>query len=140
MRVDTCLVCEAASVHDGLLNVLGGGITQVNCGEFPAELGVSLALRIMVHPTEVAHPHQLEIVLQSEDGEQVTKVDVQLRTDPDVDLPDIPAGEEPEILMAWNFPGHPRLPREGRYSFELLIDGVHQASMPLKAVLIGGEQ
>lgn len=137
MRVDTCLLCEAVTVHDGLLNILGGGVTLVSHHEYPAELGVSLALRIMLHPTELAHPHKLEILLQDDDGEQVTKVDLGLAAgDPSA----IPVGEEGEMLLGWGFPTRPLLPHPGRYSFELLIDGVHQLSIPLKANEIGGEQ
>ena len=91
----------------------------------------------MVHPTELAHSHQLEIVLQDADGGQITKVDAQVQAG---DPGELPAGEEGEMLIPWNFPGRPQLPRAGRYSVELLIDGVHQASVPLKAIEIGGEQ
>ena len=51
MRVDTCLLCEAASVHEGLLNILGGGVTVVTRPEYPSELGLSLAIRVMLHPS-----------------------------------------------------------------------------------------
>jgi hypothetical protein len=136
MRVNTALLCEAVTVRDGLINILGGGITEVQHSEFPAELGVALALRIMVHPTEVAHPHQLEIVLQGDDGEQVTKVDVGIEAG---DASGIPPGEEGEMLIAWTFPARPKLPGPGRYSFEVLIDGAHQASLPLRVAEIGGE-
>jgi hypothetical protein len=135
MRVDTCLLCEAVTVHDGLLNILGGGVTVVQNAAYPAELGLALALRIMVHPTELAHPHKLEIVLQDDDGAQVTKVDMGMEAG---DTSAVPVGEEGEVLVPWNFPGRPALPHAGRYSFELLIDGVHQLSVPLKADETGG--
>jgi hypothetical protein len=138
MRVDTCLLCEAATVHDGLINILGGGVTLAQRSEFPSELGLSLALRIMLHPTEMAHPHNIEIILQTEDGAQVTRVEMTVQPAPEGT--EIPAGEEGEMLVPWSFPGRPVLPAPGRYSFELLIDGVHQASVPLKAEQIGGEQ
>jgi hypothetical protein len=130
MEIDTALLCEAATVRDGLFFILGGAITEVVNAEYPAELGLTLALRILVHPTEMEHPHRLEIVLQDEDGEQITTVngDIQLGG---ADL--VPAGELGEILIPWSFPGKPLLPAIGRYSFELLIDGLHQRSIPLRA-------
>jgi hypothetical protein len=137
MRVDTCLLCDAVTVREGLLNILSGGITEVRHQEYPAELGVSLALRVMVHPTEIAHSHQVEIILQDADGDRVTRVEI--GTEPGEEN-SVPPGDEGEMLLAWTFPAQPKLPHPGRYSFELLIDGVHQASVPLTASLVGGEQ
>jgi hypothetical protein len=134
MRVDTALLCDAATVREGLLHILGGGITHIVRPEYPAELGVTLALRIMVHPTEVDHPHQLQIILQGEDGQQVTEVRAQVQAEPPPD--GLEAGDEGELLIPWNFPGRPKLPAPGRYSMELLIDGVHQRSVPFKAIQV----
>jgi hypothetical protein len=104
-----------------------------SCGpEYPAELGVTLALRIMVHPTEAEHPHQLQIVLQGEDGQKITEVHAQVQTEPPPE--GVEPGDEGELLIPWNFPGRPKLPAPGRYSMELLIDGVHQRTVPFKAV------
>lgn len=132
MRVDTALLCDAATVREGLLHILGGGISQVVRPEYPAELGLTLALRIMVHPTEAEHRHKLQIILQGEDGQKVTEVQAEVQAE----LPPegIEAGEEGELLIPWNFPGRPKLPAPGRYSMELLIDGVHQRSVPFKAI------
>jgi hypothetical protein len=130
VRLDTALLCDAATVREGLLHILGGGITQIIREEYPAELGVVLALRIMVHPTEMEGSHQLRIVVQGEDGEKVTEV----RADVQVANPElVPPGEEGELLIPWNFPARPKLPTTGRYSMEILIDGVHQGSVPFRA-------
>lgn len=134
MRVDTALLCDAATVREGLLHILGGGITEIVRSEYPAELGLTLALRIMVHQTEVEHPHQLQIIVQGEDGQKVTEVHAQVEAEPPPD--GIEPGEEGELLIPWNFPGRPKLPAPGRYSMELLIDGVHQRSIPFKATQI----
>ena len=132
MRVDTALLCDAATVREGLLHILGGGITNIARTEYPAELGVTLALRIMVHPTEAEHPHQLRIIVQGEDGENVTEVQAQIQAEPPPE--GIEPGDEGELVIPWNFPGRPKLPTPGRYSMELLIDGVHQRTIPFKAI------
>jgi hypothetical protein len=132
MRVDTALLCEAASARDGLLYVLGGGIVGTQYPEFPSELGMTLALRIMLHPTELTRPHQLEILLQDDDGALVTKVNV------GIGIPEgtnVPPGDEAPLVLPWSFPGRPQLPKAGRYSFEILIDGVHQLAVPFTAAL-----
>ena len=120
MRVDTALLCESATTKDGLLYVLGGGIAQVQHTEFPAEIGMTLALRIMLHPTELTRPHDLEILLQDEDGKLVTKVNI------GVGIPEnmvVPPGEEAPLVFPWIFPGNQNCHTQGRYSLEILIDG-----------------
>ena len=136
MRVDTALLCESATTKDGLLYVLGGGIVQTQHAEFPAEIGMTLALRIMLHPTELTRPHGLEILLQDEDGQLVTKVDVGIGITENVV---VPPGEEAPLVLPWSFPGRPKLPHPGRYSFEILIDGVHQLAVPFTAIQQPGE-
>lgn len=134
MRVDTALLCDAATVRDGLLHILGGGISQVERAEFPAELGVTLALRIMVHQTEAEDVHEVRIIVQGQDGEQVTEVRAQAQLGPPPE--GLEASDEGAILLPWDFPGRPKLPHPGRYSMEVLIDGHHEASVPFKAVLV----
>jgi len=104
-------------------------------------MGLTLAMRVLVHPTEMAHPHKLEVLLQDEDGQQITKVDIGVGIS---DQSVVPPGDEASLAIPWNFPGQPVLPHAGRYSFEILIDGVHQVSVPLRATVVdtqqGGEQ
>jgi hypothetical protein len=131
MKIDTALLCDAATERDGLLFVLGGGITVVTRDTYPAPLGLTLALRILIHPTEVNSDHKIEMLLQDEDGALVTKVDVSFDAPPAP--PQFPPGEEPAIVLPWSFPGNPILPHQGRYSIEVLIDGVHQRSIGFTA-------
>jgi Family of unknown function (DUF6941) len=134
MQIDTALLCDAATVRDGLLNVLGGGITQASRAEFPAPLDLELALRIVMHPTEIKHPHKIEILLQDEDGKQVTRANINLQPSEEAAQVIVPPGDEVPIPIHWDFPARPAIPHPGRYSFEVLIDGNHKISLPLVAV------
>jgi hypothetical protein len=126
-------------VREGLLHILGGGITEASRPEYPAPLGMALAMRIMMHPTELGGPHRVDVILNDEDGQRVTNFNVDIGV-PELPPEGIPAGVEPEIMFAWDFPGRPQLPHPGKYSFEVLIDNQHQLSVPFSAVLQGGEQ
>jgi hypothetical protein len=137
MKIDTCLLCDAASVREGLLFVMGGGVSQTMRPDYPSSLDVSLAMRIFVHPTEANEPHKIVGILNDEDGHEVTKFEVQTAA---IDTSGIPAGIEPEIMFAWDFPARPDIPHPGKYSFEILIDGNHQRSVPFTAVQTGDEQ
>ncbi len=132
MRVDTALLCEAATTREGLLYVLGGGVTRTQRPEFPSPLGVTLALRILMHPTEIDNAHQLQIRLLDADGAEVVRVEMGFGV-ADPEQTQIEAGEEVPIVIPWDFPGRPQLPHPGRYSMEILIDGVHQTSVSFTA-------
>src|SRR5271170_3018851 len=131
MRVDTALLCDAVTVREGLLHILGGGITHGTRDEFPAPLGVQLALRVLLHPTEIERPHGVEILLQDADGAQVTKAQIAIQLPPDMP---VPPGQEASLPIAWTFPAQPPLPHPGQYSFEVLVAGVHQVSVPFTVV------
>jgi hypothetical protein len=131
LRIDCALLCDAVTVRDGLLHILGGGITTTGHPAYPAPLGMMLALRILIHPTEVDRPHQLQIQLQDADGQRIASIDAQFGvSDPSLLAP----GEEASVPLPIGLPPQVGLPAVGRYSFEILIDGTHQASVPFSAV------
>lgn len=132
MRIDCALLCDAATVREGLLHILGGGVTRAGRPEWPAPLGLTLALRILVHPTETDRQHVLDVRLQGEDGQPVAAIQVQfgMNTAPDGDLQ---PGEHASLPLPIPLGEQVALPEAGRYSFELLIDGIHQASVPFIA-------
>jgi hypothetical protein len=130
MRIDTALLCDSVTVREGLLHILGGGITRLNRESFPAPLGVALALRVMVHPTEANRTHQLTVYLIDADGEQLAEVRIEFGlNDPSV----LDVGEEASLALPIQL-YNVAVPRQGFYSFELLIDDIHQRAVPFKAV------
>jgi hypothetical protein len=134
MRIDCALLCDSVTIREGLLHILGGGITRANRENFPAPLNLALALRIMVHPTEADHTHELAVLLLAEDGERIAQLGIQFGiNDPSVLEP----AEEASLPLALSLHTVP-LPREGPYSFELLIDGIHQGTVPFRAVKLEG--
>lgn len=130
MRIDCALLCDAATVREGLLHVLGGGVTRVTRPEFPSPLGLTLALRILIHPTEADRQHTLDVRLQGADGQPVVQVNVEFGLNEPGDLQ---PGEEASLPIPLALPPEVRLPGPGTYSFELLIDGIHQQSVPFVA-------
>lgn len=127
MRVDCALLCDSVTVREGLLHILGGGIARVNRpGPWPTALGADLALRIMVHPTEVDSPHQATLLLQGEDGQSIAQIQIGFQVG---DADKLRPGEEASVV-APIASGQVPIPAPGAYSFEILIDGTHQTSVP----------
>lgn len=130
MRVDTALLCDAVTVREGLLHVLGGGITRIHRPMYPAPLAASMAVRILIHPTEAAAPHELGVLLVDEDGGQLGEVTLKFQAS--AEGSDLQPGEELALPIPLALQGLP-LPKKGMYRFELLIDGIHQLSVPFIA-------
>ena len=131
MRVDCALLCDAVTVRDGLLHVLGGGVTQIMRPAYPAPLGVALALRIMIHPTETAAQHRCQVLLQNSDGAQLANADVTFAVE---GAGDTVPGEEHSLALPLPLQ-NVGIPEPGEYSIEILIHGIHQVSVPFAARL-----
>jgi hypothetical protein len=130
MRIDCALLCDSVTVREGLLHILGGGITRINRDSFPGPLGAALALRIMVHPTETDRTHELRVMLLAEDGGRIAEIGIQFGVnDPTILEPTEEASLALPIQMH-----QVMVPRPGPYNFELLIDGIHQVTVPFRAV------
>ncbi|MEX2268360.1 MAG: hypothetical protein WEA75_06725 [Acidimicrobiia bacterium] len=128
-------MCDAVTVREGLLHILGGGITRMSRPEYPAQLGVALALRVMVHPTEANAPHVVEAILLAQDGDEIgrARIDFELSENATEGLT---PGEELSVMLPIPLQQFP-IPSADAYSFELLIDGIHQTSVPFTAA-VGG--
>lgn len=131
MRIDTALLCDAVTVREDLLHILGGGITRINRTQFPAPLAAALALRVLLHRTEVGRLHTMEVILAGEDGQMIAKVDAQFQVPPDV-LSKLKANEEVTVNLPLGLHGV-LVPQVGAYAFDILIDGTHAASVPFHA-------
>ncbi|MDU0325287.1 hypothetical protein RWH43_00825 [Microbacterium sp. KSW2-21] len=53
-------------MHDNLLNILGGGITQIAASSYPAPFGSTLALMFYVDPIDVGKAYALEVTCHHE--------------------------------------------------------------------------
>ena len=71
IRISAALLCDAANVREGLINVISGGITRLWREELPAPMGVALALVLDIAPEECGLPHELGAVIVGPDGERL---------------------------------------------------------------------
>lgn len=119
------LLCDAASVRDGLLFVLGAGVTRVWRESYPAPLGLQLAMLVTLQPSESHDEHRLRIILQDQDGKPVAKMDGGFGAKAG---PDSRPGEALAFPIVVGLEGLP-IPSHGVYSIEVLID--HQLARSL---------
>lgn len=128
MQLSSALLCDFAQVRDGLLFVSSGGVTRLYRSDFPAPMGVCLALVMEAHPTEATRPHELQVIIQGQDGERVAELTAgfQLSADSTAALE---TGENVQLPQALDL--RPvGLTSSGPHTIEILIDGVHARTMP----------
>lgn len=126
MEVDLALLADAATIDgSGKLNILGI-FDRLGTSAFPTRHPrLSLVLRFSAGIHEVGK-HEVEIVLKAPDGKEVVRIDGEMS---------LTAGRRgvadgvlvPHILnmdgLVFSAPG--------RYSFDVIVDGTHQVSIPL---------
>lgn len=127
-RIDFAFLADAAEAEAGRkFYVLGGGIDSINARTFPAvHPHMSLVMRVLVHPMETEQDHALQIRLIDSDGGELARIDGNLsaRGAPQT-------GRDIALNMVINMV-NTRFERPGDYSLEVLIDGAHQRSVPLR--------
>ena len=124
----TLLLCEAAQVADGKLNVLGAGWIEIGTG--PATMAV--AILIQLSAAEAAGAHHFELFLTEADHQPVFvdtptgSMPVEVRGDVNVALPE---DFDRTLLLPWpiavNVPGL-ALDAGKSYQWNLVVDGESQ--------------
>lgn len=126
--LDFAFLADAAEANPGRkFYVLGGGIDAIGAPSFPVvHPNMSLVLRLLVSSTEVDMDHRLEIRLIDADGGELARVDGNFnargRPDP---------GREIALPLVMNLV-NTRFQAAGDYSVEILVDGEHAKSLPLR--------
>ncbi len=123
-------LCDAATVREGLLHILGAGITRINRPVYPAPLGAAVAMMLLLGPTESDRDHTLDVSVQSSDGAELAKIEGGFRGDrpPDVESDETVA--VPVVLGLHNV----EVPGPGSYRIEIVIDGQRMSALAFVAV------
>jgi hypothetical protein len=129
VNVAAAFLCDFAEVRERLLFALGGGITRLWRDSFPASMDASLALLLELHQMELATQHQLEVVVQGEDGQRMGEVKGAFQ----MGAPEIEVGENLLVPIALDL-RPARLPAPGSYTVEIVIDGTHQRTIQFRAM------
>lgn len=132
MKLDWAILSNSAEVQGGLTYVLGGGWDTAWRPAFPTLFFGALTLRVMMHQTEVAEAHRLELRFWDADGKEFAPT-VTLALGPGQVPEGHPAGWEIPALLAIGLHGL-SIEHEGHYSLEILIDGDHMKSVPFRFV------
>lgn len=110
MEIRVATICDFAQVREGLLSVLSAGITRVWQNQYPAPLGIMLALIFELNPSEPL-TNEVRFRIEDEDGTRLAEASgiVQVDLSPDHDK-----GEMLTVPLAVDFRSV-LLPVAGRY-------------------------
>jgi hypothetical protein len=129
VHVAAAFLCDFAEVRERLLFAVGGGITRLWRETFPASMEASLALLLELHQMELATRHDLQVVVQGEDGQRVGEVKGAFQ----MGAPEVEVGENLLVPIALDL-RPAKLPTPGSYAVEIVIDGTHQRTIQFKAM------
>lgn len=119
MELKAAIICDAASVREGLLHMLGGGITRIWRQDLPAALGVALAVIVDLPPEVMFDPHEVTVAfVRDDDNEQLNEIKGAFQVGPELRLE---PGEHQLIPMVFDLHGA-LVDRYGAFTFHIAID------------------
>jgi hypothetical protein len=133
MKLAVAILADSAIANpqDGKLYVLGGGISSIGAGAFPAtHPALSLALNLEFAPSECEKSHQVEVHLLDPDGRELLppfRQSIVPQKNP-MD-PTLPSG----WVTVFNYVGL-TFPKPAENAFSVLVDGHEVASLPLRII------
>ena len=119
VELKAAMICDAASVREGLLHVLGGGITRIWRQELPAPLGVALAVIVDLSPDVVFDAHEVTVAfVRDDDNMQINEVKGAFQVGPELRLE---PGEHQLVPIVFDLHGAV-VDQYGAYTFHIAID------------------
>jgi hypothetical protein len=129
MELDYALLADSAQVAEGKTYILGGGVTILWRGQYPAPLGVSLVAYLRYHRSETDSDHTLRVQVMDADGNPVVP-EISGEFHLGEPAPGLPPGVALGLPVVIPFPPLPALQKPGAYSVEILVDDRHVKSLP----------
>ena len=115
--------------------MLSGGITRVMRDSFPAAMGTCLALMLEFDSTETDRPHQLEILVLGEDGEEVARMEAEVQID---GTSQARLAENLQLPIAVDLRAA-GLAKAGAYELHVYVDAQHRRTLQFWAEQIAGD-
>ncbi|MBV8528600.1 MAG: hypothetical protein JOZ75_09815 [Candidatus Dormibacteraeota bacterium] len=129
MKLLVATVCDAATVREGLLHILGAGVNRFGVSQFPAQLAATFAFQLEFERSELGAEHELAVELADKsDGRIIGGINMRVRPgqgDPSWD-PELPV-YGPSALPLSMFV----IERAGLYEIAITFEGKRLAAIPL---------
>jgi len=138
VRADILVLAEAVSVREGLLHVLGGGITRIDRADYPAPLDLHLAIRVIFDDPAQAEReggHDIVVRLATEDETPVSDLTINFSLSPPMREPsgEVESDDGVAGLLDVSL-ADIRVPGPGRYLLIVTGDGESLGRVGLAAL------
>ncbi len=125
MFVDA-LLCDAATVREGLLHILGGGINRLMRKKFPAPLGCVLAMVLEVEAEDIGKKHAVVLEIKDENDEQIAKIGADMQMGSEKGLPANVETLNVPLVLSLQGVG---VPKSGEYTVNIIINEEHHRTL-----------
>jgi len=85
MKATFALLCDAATVREGLLNILGGGISSITADRYPVSLPVTLVILLTGAGAELEGETYIEVRIEGAGGAAQSAMLLQVQKRPGVE-------------------------------------------------------
>jgi hypothetical protein len=127
MKAPIAVLCDAVSVREGLLHILGAGVTKVGRPSVPTPFGVNLALLLAFDQDELG-PHRISITMTDANGAELGSIAGEI----EANTTSVQDSELPLLApLAVPLDAVP-LPEWGVYQVEVRVDDHSVAVLPVK--------
>ncbi|NGO09310.1 hypothetical protein G5C60_17305 [Streptomyces sp. HC44] len=144
MKLSMGILCDRATVREGLLHILGAGVTKTSL-TLPTAPDLDLAIMLSSETwSEFAGTHSITVIVRHEDGTETGKLQLgweapDLGQQTDSSGAGEPMAQVPIVVPLRSIP----LTEEGAHFVDLLVDGVNLTTVSFlvtKAALPGVTQ
>jgi hypothetical protein len=136
MQLDYAILADAAiSKGDGLMHLIGGGISNFNVPAIPAPISASLAINFWANRADLQREHRLEIRYIDEDGNpmpEIKTLDLPIPPDPNVIQP---KGTHINLMLTISL-NQIQVTRAGHFSIDVIMDGRSVKQIPFNINLV----
>ena len=131
MIIRVATLCDFAQVRERLLSVISAGVTRVWRSQYPAPLGIMLALICEIDPGSASIPREIRIRAENADGGRLAEAACAFQLDPG-------PGHDPGEMLTFPFVVDFRnlqLPAAGRYQIVIdpMSEGVEPTALSFRA-------
>jgi hypothetical protein len=129
LNIDWIIPCRHVEVHDNLATIVGGGVDTFWPPEFPAPVGVAVAIRLLATVDELGeeNKHTARNIVRAPDGSVLSDMSMEFAAGAEVARPDFLASLMLAGLIQFEASA------EGTYAFEHIVDDSSK-TIPLHVV------
>lgn len=129
MRLTVATLCDSASVREGLLHMLGGGITAIHRESYPASMACSLAMILQHTSREASDSTKVRIqTFEMASGEEIGGAEVEIEQVGSPVTPELPVSIP--IVLDMRDAG---IPHPGTYEVRISLEDEHVMSLAFTA-------